>query len=458
MQGKRNANLQYLMQDADTSLLQVIDESVLAQLLAIGGDVSNYNTTTDSLEAISDVIESISEIEREHAIISNGVTYCVDAAQSDDTGDGLTPATAKKSIGAAITTAAAGDTILVKAGTYTENVVMSKDSMALICEPGVIIAGDSGTPLTVSGDYCIVRSQGGALRLNPISTGTGAVISGTWAYIRNCRVPCGHSANLGFDITGAGSVLIDCRSSDPLVAAFKIQADTVKLKKCCTGGTPADTSIGYWVTNNADKTRFRKCSSQGHASGGYVIDAGCTNGTAIDCVSGGGDGAKIDADDSFVWSNYTYDNIVYKDIEFTDNSTAFNLFKVTDIVKIDRIFGHVTEALNAELGNCKLEVVAGGNTTNLTTTVSLNSLPAGSFIGKVSDASDAMVARTSATPQVIENTSYKEPEVASIIVPEAGTDTYIRLLSDDSAGIKDGKIHWHCYWSPVGNSGFVQSA
>ena len=53
MQGKRNAKLQYLMQDADTSLLNVIDASALAQLLAIGGDTSDYNSTTDSLEALS---------------------------------------------------------------------------------------------------------------------------------------------------------------------------------------------------------------------------------------------------------------------------------------------------------------------------------------------------------------------------------------------------------------------
>lgn len=59
MQGTRNANLQYYMQDADSSLLHVIDESVLAQLLAIGGDVSDFSSTTDSLEAIANSIASI---------------------------------------------------------------------------------------------------------------------------------------------------------------------------------------------------------------------------------------------------------------------------------------------------------------------------------------------------------------------------------------------------------------
>ena len=53
-QGSRKANLQYLMQDADGTLSSVIDDSALAQLLAIGGDVSDFNDATDSLEALSD--------------------------------------------------------------------------------------------------------------------------------------------------------------------------------------------------------------------------------------------------------------------------------------------------------------------------------------------------------------------------------------------------------------------
>lgn len=56
MQGKWLANLQYLMQNADGSLAQVTDLSALANLLAIGGDASDYSSTTDSLEALSDAI------------------------------------------------------------------------------------------------------------------------------------------------------------------------------------------------------------------------------------------------------------------------------------------------------------------------------------------------------------------------------------------------------------------
>jgi len=60
MSGKWLADVQKLIASPDASLLHVVDESVFAQLLAIGGDTSDYSSTTDSLEAISDAITAIS--------------------------------------------------------------------------------------------------------------------------------------------------------------------------------------------------------------------------------------------------------------------------------------------------------------------------------------------------------------------------------------------------------------
>src|SRR6516164_6114743 len=47
-------------------------------------------------------------------------TYYVDASRPNDTGNGLTLATAKKTLNAAVNLMAGGDTLLVKAGTYNE--------------------------------------------------------------------------------------------------------------------------------------------------------------------------------------------------------------------------------------------------------------------------------------------------------------------------------------------------
>lgn len=69
-----------------------------------------------------------------------------------------------------------------------------------------------------------------------------------------------------------------------------------------------------------------------------------------------------------------------------------------------------------------------------------------------------MTVGSSAAPQVIENVSFRDPKVVAIIVAEAGADTYIRLLSSDNVGDKDGKIHWHCKWAPLDEDGRVQPA
>ncbi|MDD5677793.1 MAG: right-handed parallel beta-helix repeat-containing protein, partial [Kiritimatiellae bacterium] len=55
----------------------------------------------------------------------------VDAAMADDSGDGLTPATAKKYIQSGIDIVDSGGTVNVAAGTYTENIVLMK-SVALL--------------------------------------------------------------------------------------------------------------------------------------------------------------------------------------------------------------------------------------------------------------------------------------------------------------------------------------
>jgi len=454
MQGKRNARLQYLLQDADTSLAQVVDESIIAQMMAKNGDISNYDDTTDSLEALSIAVAGGSTANVPQFI---GTVYYVDGSQSDDSGDGLSPTNAKKTIGAAITAASAGDAITIKAGTYAEDVVIDKASMQLWPESGVILAG-TGTCLTISGAYCRVGRLGDIIHVTPAADQIGVSITGAGACLYRLNV-VGSAAATGFDIDGAGVEMHYCRASGIKAGgkAFDIGAPQPKLYNCSTTG--ATTSYGFYMGGaTLSKGLLVDCTSAGNEASGFYLDANVSEVTVLNCSSGASDGRWGDVNNANVWSNFSYADQVYKEIDFTDNSTAFNLFKVTGIVEIESIFSHVEDALNAEFGNCKLEVVAGSNTTDLTDTVSLNNLPAGSFIGKTSNASVALTTGTSASPQVIENTNYRNPNVSSIIVAEEGATTYIRLLSSDSAGTKDGKIHWHCIWKPIDENGFVGAA
>jgi len=231
-----------------------------------------------------------------HIPLFTGAIYYVDAAAADDTEDGLSPATAKKTIGAAITAASAGDAITIKQGTYTETGLdVNKTGLELWFELGAILDPASGDCLTVSGSYCRVTCPGGALRVNnDAGANTGVVVTGNFVYLSEIRVSCGSTGTLGFDVQGTGCDLRRCRCAAPLTAAFKVSGDKNKLEECCTGGEIADTSIGFWITGSCDKARLRWCSSQGHSTAGFQFDTGCTNIVAFGCEGGGGDGHFID--------------------------------------------------------------------------------------------------------------------------------------------------------------------
>lgn len=402
-----------------------------------------------------DLRDIYSYIINENIPQSVGTLYYVDRVGGDDTNDGLSPVNAKLTIGAAVLACSAGDIITIRAGTYNEDVDVNKNSIELWFEIGAIINAQVGAGLTVSGNYCKVLAPYGAIRVNPVANGTGVLLSGNWGYMWNIRVPCGSSADLGYDITGDGGVLTDCRTSDPLVAAFKIQGDKVKIEKSCTGGTPANTSIGFWMTNNADKTRLRECASQGHASGGFVVDPGCTNGEAIHCVSGGGDGPKLDPDHAFVW-DLQIDDVLASEITFAGAPTTYNLFEVYGTVRVTDIFGIVEVPIENVASNLHLEVFSVGGVVDLTLGPGTNiqAAVAGSTLIRNEDSTAAIALASAATPAIVESATWRDPKVPTDIIADADQTTYIRLVI--SAALASGRIHWHCKYEPLSDGAFVR--
>lgn len=259
-----------------------------------------WNHTGGSAEA---VIEGV-----EHIPLFTGTVYYVDASAGSDDNAGTSPDTAFETIGKAISSMSTGDATTIKAGTYAETGLdLNVAACELWFEIGAILAPASGTPLTISANYCKVECPGGSLRVNPAANQTGVIVSGGFCYVHDIRVPAGSSADIGFDITGNGNVLTNCRCSDPLVAAFKVQGDKTKLEDCCTGGTIANVSIGFWAMNSCDKTRIDNCGSQGHSTAGYQVDAGCTNTVVRNSSTGGGDGRRIDNGTDTVFANFQPD-------------------------------------------------------------------------------------------------------------------------------------------------------
>jgi len=387
-----------------------------------------------------------------------GKIYYVSAMVGDDGNDGLSPDNAKATIQAAIDACGAGDRTIVAAGTYNEDVTLDKDAGELWVEIGAIINAQAGVGLTVSGDYCKIVTPEGTLRINPVANGTGCLISGAWAHVHDVRITCRSSGGLGFDITGHGSVLTRCRASNPLTAGFKVQANDVHINEGVTRGLAADKSIGYWITNSCDGVVLRDCASRGHITAGYQVDAGVTNGVALNCSSGGGDGAKIDIYHNLVWSNYTYDNVVAKDITFAGSPTTYNIFKVTGVVRVTDIYGIVETQIENVASKLHLEAFSAGGAVDITKGPGTNikNAIAGSALIRNEDSKNNIALASAVTPAIIENTNHKDPKTPVDIIADADQTTYIRLVI--SKALASGVIHWHCEYTPLSGDGLVAPA
>ena len=422
--------------------------------------VADLANPTDGLGALKAGIDAISTGTIEPRLMA-GTPYYVDAAMANDDADGTTPAKAKKTINAAIGVGGAGDIIIIKAGLYTENIVMDVASMELWPELGTrITPAAGGNCISIQAAFCKIWNQGGSLFLTPGANGTGIVTTaaGTNAYISDVRSNCASSADIGFDIVGDGAVLNNCRCADALVAAIKIQGSKTSAIDCCVGGTVVDDSIGIWVTNSASKVRIKVCGSQGYAAAGFQVDAGVTDAVVEGCNSGGGDGCRIDNGTRTTWPDYSFDDVITKTntLSATGAETVeYNLFQLTGSVKIKNIYAHVTETLTGTNTDCFLEVWSANGRERISKDDSgntLGQLAIGSLVMRLDKQDKVLVVGdVSAGPSMIDQTDVKE-EGFRLVQDHSGgvpVDTFIRFVHTCAAG-GTGEFHWHALWDDIG--------
>lgn len=386
-----------------------------------------------------------------------GTVYYVDGTNGSNDNAGTSPRSALATIGAAIALCVKGDAISIFAATYTETGLdLNVDAVEMWIEIGTIIAPASGVGLVVSGNYCKIECPNGSLRINPTGA-VGVSITGDFNYMNDVRVAANSSGTIGFDITSAssGSVLENCRCSNPATAAFKIAGDSAKLEDCCTGGNAA--TIGFWVAGTADKPRLKNCGSQGHTSSGFQVDTGSTNGAIDGCYSGGGDGRWSDADDSAVWSDFHYDNVKHK-VMTCSGTTKYSLFKVIGAVKVKSIFGTVETVIAATASLLNLELYSTNATVDITDAVGapdVNARVVGTVFSKQSVSTDPLlVGEPDTIPAIIEDTNYRDPNVPIVLVKDNGADTYLQAVL--SVAVATGAIHWQVEWEPVSDDGFLE--
>ncbi len=396
---------------------------------------------TGSTGAVSEGIHHVKQF--------GGDIYYVSPGGTDDN-SGRSPDSPLLTIGAAIGKLSTGDAINVTAGTYTETSLdLDVANCEIRSEIGAIIDPASGVGLTVSGAYCKVL---GEIMITP-NAAAGLLVSGDNCVVNDVKVLNGTDC---YHITGAGVVLNRCVGGYPSAgnSGFNIQGVQARLRGCSTVGNT--TSYGYKINNNVDTGVLDGCTSVGHATSGYYISTGSQDWTLLNCSSGAGDGKWMDTDNANVWSNFTYDDKIYKAMTL-DGSTTYNLFKVTGAVRIGDINGHVETAIANTSSSMHLEAYSTGGSVDITDAPGVNiqaDVVGTLYVRNEYSTNPIDKAEPDGTPAVAESTNFRDPKTEVDVVEDDANDTYIRAVLSDA--VASGVIHWHCVWKPLTEEGFLQ--
>jgi len=386
--------------------------------------------------------------------LATGNIYYVDASMSDDTGNGLTPGTAKQTIGAALALVSACDHIVVACGTYTETGLdLDTNSVSMEFKSGVTIDPASGTALTISGNYCTIT---GLLNITPAADEIGINITGTNAFLQNIIVVGSASGN-GIVIAGTDCELVNCRAVGMKATAscFYINAGRNILKKCLASGNT--TSYGFFI-NGKDIGLLEECTSTGNQTSGFYLETGSSQWVIKECASGAGDGKWRDIDHANVWNGFSYDEWEFNGLTLDASNTtkSYNIFQVTGIVRIKKIQAHVETVLSANHTNCFIDIYDGSSVPlSKNTTLTLNAAPVGSLLIKNAAVASVLDYQSGANAFLSES-SFNKPEVEFVVGQKGdGTNTYIRFTHTTTDTPSSGVIHWHVQWEPVSDDGFI---
>lgn len=226
----------------------------------------------------------------EHNQFSNAKYYYINK-NGNDANDGLNPDDAKLTINATLPLLSEGDYIIVGPGIYVENIDLNVDFMHFVCEAGVTVAGT----VTISGD--VVTYDG--CRAAPAS-GNAYNITGDVAIILGASAVAGV---VGFNITGFFCILDRCVAVGYTQTGYNISGFNNILVKPIAQG--AGNVRGFYLSSpSAQSSLFDSAVSNGNILAGYECVIGAINNIFADCISGSGDGKKIDENSTNMWVNF----------------------------------------------------------------------------------------------------------------------------------------------------------
>ncbi len=381
----------------------------------------------------------------------SGEIWYVSKNDGSNTNTGKYPDNSFETIGTAISAMSNGDAISVKAGTYTEiGLDLSNDAAEIWFEPGVVLNPATGIALTISGEACSVT---GRHKIIGVTGEIGILISGISCYLEQGRIIGG---DIGISITALGAIIKEYGATQQIDIAYNLTGGQTKLFNCSTLGV--GNTYGYKINSGADTGVLIDCTSVGHTTSGYYIDSGSKDWTIINCSSGAGDGKWRDIDRANIWSNFSYDNVKFKEITGNGVLQTFDLFKITGSIKVTNPFAHVSSTDITCGGACtvKLELESNGATQDISTAAgNINGLLQGSIIVKDADTGQPLsIGDNNGDCVVVENANYRDPNSPLILVQESGQDTHIQFVTSDVMDA-DSKLHWHIEWEPITDDGFL---
>jgi hypothetical protein len=226
-----------------------------------------------------------------HQEFSNAKYHYVNK-NGNDSNDGLTPETAKLTIQAGINSLNEGDWLIIGFGTYIESIDVNVNFAQIKGEWGVTIVGT----VTLSAIGIVFDTFQSA----PLS-GNAYDVTGDFNSIINSTSGAGV---IGFNLVSSTNLIVDCTAIGYSQTGFNIADFNNRLTKCTAGGAGGNTR-GFYLSNSlADSCVFDDCLSNNNVTAGYEVVANCQFNIFKNCISGSGDGKKIDENSTNIWVNF----------------------------------------------------------------------------------------------------------------------------------------------------------